>query len=158
MCRSKKHLRCLTVAGPSQSNPLARLADGLFRGSRKQDLAMVSPVSELSFSAEAQAKIASRASVVTRHVFPGDSAVPPGLHSADTTPSISGPWGHANVRAPILLAASGQAFICLHTTSTYCVCIQTSPLLCRCTPGIPGAANSAADTKHERRPGEFLAR
>ncbi|CAK0764733.1 hypothetical protein CVIRNUC_003188 [Coccomyxa viridis] len=61
---------CAPDQGPSQSNPLARLADGLFRGSRKQDLAVVSPVSELSFSAEAQAKISSRASVVTRHVFP----------------------------------------------------------------------------------------
>ncbi len=58
-------------AGPSQSNPLARLVTGLLNNSRKQDVATALPLSELSFSAEAQAKIASRASIVTRHVFPG---------------------------------------------------------------------------------------
>lgn len=59
------------ASGASHSNPLARLADGLLNSSRKQDVATASALSEVGFSAEAQAKAASRAAAVTRHVFPG---------------------------------------------------------------------------------------
>lgn len=62
---------CAVEAGPSGANPLAKLFSGIIESSRKPEQLGDVASANVPISAESKQKIANRARVVTRHLYPG---------------------------------------------------------------------------------------
>ncbi len=61
---------CTTEAAPAGNNPLAKLFSGLLDSTQKHE--QIPRLPDMHITSIDREKIASRASVVTRHVFPGE--------------------------------------------------------------------------------------
>ncbi len=65
---------CAPDAGQAANNPLASLFSGLLDSTRKhENLARLSHAPDVHITGLDREKVASRAGVVTRHLFPGDA-------------------------------------------------------------------------------------
>jgi hypothetical protein len=64
---------CTTDAAPAGNNPLSKLFSGLVDSKQKHEA--LAHVPDLQITNTERDKIASRAGVVTRHVFPGEHVV-----------------------------------------------------------------------------------
>ncbi len=61
---------CTPESAPTGNNPLAKLFTGLLDSKQKHE--QLAQLPDLRITSTDREKIASRASVVTRHVFPGE--------------------------------------------------------------------------------------
>ena len=61
---------CTPEAAPTENNPLAKLVSGLLDSTQKHE--QLARLPDLQITNTDRDKIASRAGIVTRHVFPGE--------------------------------------------------------------------------------------
>ncbi len=62
---------CSVDEGPSGTNPLAKLFSGIIDSSRKHERLQETGLTNLPVTDENKQKIANRAGIVTRHIYPG---------------------------------------------------------------------------------------